>query len=371
MQTAKQEQRSPSLKIARPLGGVLWRAVLLRAVLLAVLEGAARTSWVQQRLKVASLGSYHYQFEIKWFQLQRYVQAHEGVDVIFLGSSLVNSGVQPEEVNRAFAAASGEPELRIFNFGVEGLTIQPNSVVAQILVESYHPKVIIFGTEIRDYAANNGVKTAERFLSDPWVRYRMGEFTLRGWLAEHSAATRYFLAYRNWMSWDFAANHSQVITRTRKLTADGYDVENRIADRTQLDVDPSNPEDAEALAVFAGFRIDEGRLANLQALLDLQQAAGVQVLVVEMPVTPQFYQLFERGMDAHDEFVQVVSAQVQAGGSLFYPALPEDQLPEDGRSDRVHLSKYGAAVFSRDIGNWLAGLSSQPGIDLRQTGGGQ
>ena len=371
MQAATEQPPSPSLKIERPLGGALWRALLLLAVLLAALEGLARSPWVQQRLAVASLGSYHYQFEIKWFQLQRYVQAHDGVDVLFLGSSLVNSGIQPQEVNRAYVQASGENPLRIFNFGVEGLTIQPNSVVAQLLVESFHPKVIIFGTEIRDYAANNGVETAEKFLGGDWLRYRLGEFSLRGWLAEHSAAARYFLAYRNWMSWDFAANHSQVITRTRKLTADGYDVENRIAERAQLDVDPSNPEDAEALAVFAGFRIDEGRLANLQALLDLQQAAGVRVLVVEMPVTPQFYQLFEHGMDAHDEFVQVVSAQVQAGGSLFYPALPEDQLPEDGRSDRVHLSKYGAAVFSRDIGDWLAGLSSQPGIDLRQTGGGQ
>jgi len=370
MQTAKEEQFSRSLKLARPVGGVLWRAVLLLAVLLAALEGLTRTPWVQQRLKVASLGSYHYQFEIKWFQLQRYVQAHDGVDVIFLGSSLVNSGIQPEEVNRAFVEASGEPELRIFNFGVEGLTIQPNSVVAQMLVDSFHPKVIIFGTEIRDYAANNGVETAETFLSDPWVRYRMGEFTLRGWLAEHSAATRYFLAYRNWMSWDFAENHSQVIERTRKLTPDGYDVENRVADRAQLDVDPANPEDAEALEIFAGFQIDAGRLDNLNTLLGLQQE-DVRVLVVEMPVTPQFYQLFERGMDAHDEFVHVVSAQVEAGGSLFYPALPEEQLPEDGRSDRVHLSKYGAAVFSRYVGEWLAEHSGEQGLDLRQTGGGQ
>jgi hypothetical protein len=369
MQAATEQPPSPSLKIERPLGGVLWRALLLLAVLLAAAEGLARSAWVQQRLEVASLGNYHYQFEIKWFQLQRYVQAHGGVDVLFLGSSLVNSGIQPQEVNRAFVEASGEPELRIFNFGVEGLTVQPNSVVARLLAESFHPGVIIFGTEIRDYAANNGVETAEKFLSDPWLRYRLGEFSLRGWLAEHSAAYRYFLAYRNWMSWGFAESHGLVLRRSAALTADGYDVENRVAERAQLEVDPSNPEDAEALAIFAGFRIDEGRLADLQALLDLQQAAGVRVLVVEMPVTPQFYQLFEQGQAAHDEFVQVVSAQVEAAGSVFYPALPEEQLPEDGRSDRVHLSKYGAAVFSRTLGTWLAELSSQPGLELRQAGG--
>jgi len=371
MQPTREETPTRSLKIERSLGSALWRGLLLLVILLAAAEGLARTSWVQQRLEVASLGNYHYQFEIKWFQLQRYVRAHDGVDVIFLGSSLVNSGIQPEEVNQAYVEASGGPALRIFNFGVEGLTVQPNSVVARLLVESFHPKTLIFGTEIRDYAANNGVETAEKFLSDPWVRYRMGEFNLRGWLAEHSAAARYFLAYRNWMTWDFAENHSQVIRRTNALTEDGYDVENRVADRDQLDVDPSNPEDAEALQIFAGFQIDEGRLENLRSLLDLQQETGVRVLVVEMPVTPQFYQFFEQGIAAHEEFLQVVSSEVEAGGGLFTPALTEDQLPENGRSDRVHLSKYGAAVFSRTLGAWLAELSTQQGIDLRQTGGGQ
>ncbi|MBE0582280.1 MAG: hypothetical protein IH612_00800, partial [Desulfofustis sp.] len=154
----------PSIQIKRPVGGIILRALVLLLVFLAALEGAARTSFVQNKLEVASLGNYHYQFEIKWFHLQRYVKTNGGVDVIFLGSSLVNSGVQPEAVNQAWTAESGQPPLRIFNFGVEGLTIEPNSVVARLLVETYHPKVIVFGTEIRDYVANNGTEAAEAFL---------------------------------------------------------------------------------------------------------------------------------------------------------------------------------------------------------------
>ncbi len=361
--------KTDSLRLERPVGGVLWRGLLLLAVVLAAAEGIARIPGVQRRLEVASFGHYHYQFEIKWFQLERYVQAHDGVDVIFLGSSMVNTGVQPEEVNRAWQEATGEPPLRIFNFGIEGLTIQPNSVVAQLLVESFHPRAIIFGTEIRDYAANNGVKEAETFLADPWVRYRIGEFTPRGWLAEHSAAVRYFLAYRNWMNWDFAKNHSWVIRRTDNLTADGYDVENQVVLRRQLEVDPEDPEDAEVLEMFAGFQMAQSRLDNLRSLLDLQEE-GVQVLVVEMPVTPQFYQFFDDGMQEKERFVETVSAEVEAAGSVFHPAIPEDQLPINGRSDRVHLSKFGAAVFSRYLGEWLAGLPEQ-GVQLRQAGGGQ
>ena len=99
-------------------------------------------------------------------------------------------------------------------------------------------------------AANNGVETAEKFLADPWVQYRLGNFSVRGWLAEHSAAYRYFLAYRNWMAWDFAGNHSLVLRRTGALTPDGYDIENRVAEDPYRPPDPNDPEDAEAFEVF-------------------------------------------------------------------------------------------------------------------------
>jgi hypothetical protein len=356
----------PSLKLDRPIGGVLLRAVLLLVILLAAVEGVVRIPAVERRLSTPSLGNYHYQFEIKWFALQRYVEAHDGVDILFLGSSLVNSGIDPEQINQAWVDASGQPELRIFNFGVEGLTIEPNSVVARLLVETYHPKVIIFGTEIRDYAANNGVETAEKFLSDPWIQYRTGQFTLRGWLADHSAAYRYFLAYRNWMSWDFAENHSKVIRRANALSPDGYDIENRVDNDPYRPPDPADSEDAEAFEVFAGFQIAEERLEKLDELLALADTTGTIVLVVEMPVTPQFFLYFEEGEAAHQEFLYVVSEKVTGAGGIFCPGISEDQLPENGRSDRVHLSKYGAAVFSQYLGEWLAELHAE-GIELRGT----
>lgn len=357
-----------SLQIERRIGRVVLYALLLVLVLLVAAEAVARIPWVQRRVEVASVGNYHYQFEIKWFHLQRYVEENGGVDVLFLGSSLVNSGIDPDEVNAAWTETTGESPLRMYNFGVEGLTIQPNSVVAQLLVETYHPKAIVFGTEIRDYAANNGVETAEKFLADPWLQHRLGKLTLRGWLVENSAAYRYFLAYRNWMRWDFAENQARIIRRTSKLSDTGYDVENRVAEDPYRPPDPDDPEDAEGFEVFADFEIDAGRLENLETLLSLQDE-GVTIMVAEMPVTPQFFDFFEDGLGAHDEFVEVVSSRVEDAGVEFIPALPENDLPDNGRSDRVHLSKHGAAVFSRYLGEWLGQLTLESGLDLRQPGG--
>ena len=351
----------------RSVGGVLLRAVLIVLVVLGAAEGIARLPGVQRAFEIQSLGNYHYQFEIKWFQLERYVEANGGVDVLFLGSSLVNSGIEPEALNQAWTTTTGEPPLRAFNFGVEGLTIEPNSAVARLLVETYHPRAIVFGTEIRDYAANNGVETAENFLSDAWVQYRLnGTFSLRGWLAEHSAAYRYFMAYRNWMTWDFAENHSTVIRRTDALTAAGYDVENRVAEDPHKPPDRSDPEDAEAFEVFAEYELADSRRENLADLLKMHESGQTLVLIVEMPVVPEFYQFFPQGEAARAEFVESVSTMTEAAGSWFLPAMPQDLIPENGYSDRVHLSKFGAPALSEYIGGWLAELHTRHGLNLRQ-----
>jgi hypothetical protein len=185
--------QSNSLSITRPWGRTVLQTLLILGILLIAIEGLFRLDAVQRRFQLTSLGNYHYLFEVKWFQLERYVEKHGGVDVIFLGSSLVNSGIVPEEFIQGYTENLAVESPRVFNFGIEGMTIQPNSVVAKILIETYHPQALIFGTEIRDYYAKNGVIVAERFLSNPWVRYRNGDFNFWGWLAEHSHAYPYYL----------------------------------------------------------------------------------------------------------------------------------------------------------------------------------
>jgi hypothetical protein len=279
--------------------------------------------------------------------------------VILLGSSLVNSGLDPDAINQSWSQQSGEEPLRIFNFGVEGMTIQPNSAVADMLIETYQPQVLIFGTEIRDYAANNGVEVAENFLADPWVQYQQGQFSLRGWLAEHSAAYRVFLTYRNWMTWTFAENRSITITRTAKLTEAGYDVENNTTDIAQTPPDPADPEDAAAFETFGGFEMSPERIEILKTLLSFDQQTDTQIILLELPVSPTFYGYFERGLAERDHFVEVVSGIAKENGVHFFEAIPEDDLPPDSRSDRVHLNAAGANYYSQVVGGWLADLQAQ------------
>jgi len=360
--------REKSLAITRPWGRTALLAVLILAVLLIAIEGLFRLEGIQQRFELRSYGNYHYFFEIKWFQLERYVEEHGGVDVIFMGSSLVNAGIVPERFFQAYTKITGEENLRVFNFGIEGMTIQPNAVVAKLLIETYQPQVLIFGTEIRDYYSKNGVVVAERFLSNNWVRYRNGDFNLWGWLAEHSEAYPYYLATRNWLTWKYYDHFTTIMDRIDKMMPDGYDIEHAANTFHTQPPDPNNPEDKEVIDFFADYEIDESRLGNLQDFLDLGETYGVEIIFVEMPVAPTFFDYFQDGEDAHIEFVEVVSAIVTEAGKVFLPAPSEDLFAVRDRSDRVHLNKYGAPKFSRYLGEQLGEIALQEGFTLSGEG---
>jgi hypothetical protein len=90
-----------------------------------------------------------------------------------------------------------------------------------------------------------------------------------------------------------------------------------------------------------------------------------------MPVAPTFWGYFQREEAEHEDFAAVVSDVIREAGNIFVPAPPEDLFPVRGRSDRVHLNKYGAPIFSRYLGEQLGELTNEGLLDLSGEGGGE
>jgi len=320
-------------------------------------ELLARSQWVEKISPWRSVGNYHYQFEIKWFRLQDYVKRNGGVDVIILGSSLVNTGIDPDVMAEVFYEQTGI-QLRIFNFGVEGLTVAPNSVVARILVERYHPALLIYVAEMREFYPGTGLIDETRFLADPWLQYQSGDFNLTGWAVDHSAALQHYLPFRNWMRADFLETLPLLLKRVHDTTASGYELDRLTGKNIDAIPDPNNPDDAKNFAAYKNYRIDPTRLTDLQSILDLRQPDKTAMLVVEMPVHPTFY-YFVGGETVHQHFQQTLSALVEASGGSFLPAETCNDIPLEGRSNRWHLNYIGVPIFSKCLGQELSILSSQ------------
>jgi hypothetical protein len=351
---------SPSSVHKSPFWVLFLYTLLAFLVLIFILEGLARLPIIGQISPYRSVDNYNYQFEIKWFRLQDYVKQNGGVDIIFVGSSLVNTGIDPDRVAKAYFNKTGV-RVRMFNFGVEGMTVSPNSVITGLLVKHYHPALIVYVTEMRDYIAGNGMDYETRFLADSWLHTELGKFDPFIWLVNNSAALQHYLPYRNWMRSDFSQTMSTYVERYQGTTASGYEADHLVGTNIDRLPDPNKPDDAANFLEGKNYQISPSRLSNLKTIL----AAGkpyrlpTAIWVVEMPVHPTFY-VFVGGEQVHRQFQQVISSFVASNGGSFLPSEAcLDAIPLQGRSNRWHLNYIGAPIFSSCLGEQLALLAQQ------------
>jgi hypothetical protein len=334
--------------------------LLILSIIFGILEGLARTSAAERLLPLRSYGNYHTQFEIKWQKLEDFARDNGGVDVILLGNSMVNTGIDPEILENQLSI-SGQP-LRIFNFGVEGLTGAPVADLASLLVDTYHPAKFIYFTEMRDYLAGNGDDVAKNFLSDEWLQYRLGQKNFTGWLVDHSFALQRLLPLRNWARADFLDTWLQNMRRFENTHPDGYEPEIQKSDFSGNPPDPNDPEDQKLFVLYGNYTIDPDRLSYLKQIIDLREK-GTYVVVTEFPAYPGFYTYFG-GEQVHADYLSSIADYTREQGGLFVAPISPDLIPLSGRADDHHLNEVGAKLYSGLLGQQFNLLCQLQGICL-------
>jgi hypothetical protein len=312
-----------------------------------------------------SLGSFHSQFEIKWFKLQDYVQANGAVDVILIGNSMVNTGIDPRILESEYETLTGQ-KLRIFNFGVEGLTVKTNSKIADILYEKYHPGTILVGTEMRDYVLANDVDVTAKFESNAWFKSQVEKRnTLESWLISNSSGLQRLLVLRNWSSFDFLDNFLVTIQRYYRTKASGYEPDLYVfnnplfikedptrGEEITKHPDPNDPSEKIYFDLFSNFKIDPSRLSDLKSILALH-SRGVQVFVTEMPVYPTYFDYFG-GESVHQKFLTDIKQSISENRGIFLDPVAWDLFPLEDRVDNHHLNYLGAPLYSQLLAQQLA-----------------
>ena len=329
-----------------------------------ILEVAVHKGFLNKLYARESLGNYPtpmgQYFDIKWYGLQEYVARNGGVDVILIGSSVVNTGIDPDVVAESYFKLTGT-WLRIYNFGIESLDIVPNSVYAKILVQKYHPALLVFGTIPRDFLASDNADVNQQFLSSPWIEYETGQWNLAGFLIDQSAILRHYLPYRNWMRSDFLDTMFMIDHRLSRTSSSGYESDYGIDMNLDRPPDPNSPGEQATFAKYHDFKIDPTRLSYLLNILHLQNTGNTRVVVTEMPMDPTFYD-YMGGISVYQEYQNEIAAAVTASGGIFFPSNGDLQIPANGRPDRMHLNRFGAPVYSTYLGTQLATLTTNEGL---------
>lgn len=353
-----QSDQRVTLKINRPQQHVLAYGAVLFLLVCLLAEVVARTPFVQSRVPYQAYGMNHTQLELQLNLLNRFVKQNGAPDCFIFGSSQAFREIDPHVFTTAFNRKSGE-SLTCYNFGVTGSQIWTTSLLGEILIEKYHPRLVILGTSFLDYTEGREFQIDERFKQNDWLEYESGKFTLGGWLTEYS------YAWRTITILSYAApngmHYREVVRESHKW--DGEIGKNGFALSTKA-INPAEPvEDGFVKNLqleFGNFGISERNLSALDEIVAFSQSHGAQVLIAEMAYHPALLELKNpKGSPRADReqtlaFIEKVNARLAKIAKKNQVALvkfnPSMSLPETGWFDLYHLNRSGAKIFSRWLG---------------------
>jgi len=346
--------RNPTLQLTWPLGQVPLLALLMLGLIIGLAEGMARTETVQAQLPPPTLGSGHTMFDTKVALLEAFVEKEGPVDCIFLGASVTNAGIDPEIFEQVYQNRTGQ-ELKCFNFGIKGLMMYGTAAVAQMLVETYQPRLLILSTLP---GLEQEPRQAEQLVLDsPWLQYKLGQPRFDGWLLEHSVAYRYWLHGRIWLEQPPSSSAGSP-NFNMVYHPNGYSHFQKNRKMVNINHPPDPIEEAELFEYYADFEISEGHLAALERILQLQ-SEQMTVVIAEVPVHPTFFRFFPRGQADYERILAVTRQYADHYEVLFLTTPKLNLIPNRGWRNRNHLNQKGAKIFSRWLGQEIGQAVNQ------------
>ena len=267
---------------------------------------------------------------------------------------MVDVGFDPGAFQEGYQEITGQG-IRCFNFGIDASSAASTAALARILVEDYHPSLLLIGTDARDYAIPATDPDPAVVLETPWVQYRQGQFSLDGWLMDWS----YLYRYRQHLSGLLHFNFGDTLWSETKpelpMLEDGHTLVDTVAGYIN---DPPAPQDDSFEVVyysriFKPYHALESNLESLQGIMEYNNSE-TQVIIVEMPVSDGLYYFFGNGAADYNGFVGSVDTLANLQQVPFVRTEPLDFIPDNGWSDYSHLNVNGSRIFSNWLGRQIA-----------------
>ena len=340
-----------TLQINAPFGKTFWLVMLVLFLLVGIAECVSRSEFFQAPLTPPKMGSRHYQLGHKLALLDAEVKKNGPIDCIMVGSSMVDMGFDPNVFQKDYQEIAGR-DIRCFNFGIDSSSVASSAALVKILIEDYHPRLLIFGTDPRDYAIPGMERGPAVILDTSWVKYRLGSFSLEGWLLDHSYLFRYRQHLSRLMRFNFEGTLWSATQLDLPILPTGYTPLSTISTYINNPPDPldTSYEVTYYKNIYSSYHVLDENLEAMEAILDYN-GSETQVIIVEMPVSDGLYYFFGSGEADYDRFVARVSELASLHRVPFWRTEPLDSIPDDGWSDYSHLNTTGAEIFSA----WLGG----------------
>jgi hypothetical protein len=358
-----------TLRLEKSSSKTLWLTLTMLFVFSGIAEMLVRTEFFQTPLTPPKMGSSHYQLGHKLALLDAEIKRNGPVNCLMLGSSMTDASMNPEIFQDAYREVTGR-DLHCFNFAINASSAASTAVMARILVEDYDPRLLIIGTDPRDYVLPLDDPDVVAAIDSAWIRYRLGDFSLDGWLTDVS----YLYRYRQHISRLLRFTFKDTLWSDTKINypflPNGYTPISTVS----LNVDsPPDPLDTSYEVtyysrIYSSYEMLDVNLKALEEVMELNRI-GTQVIVVEMPVSDGLYYFFSNGEADYNRYVVRVSELADLHQVPFWRTEPLNLIPDDGWSDYSHLNTTGAEAFSLWLGRQVGDALKQDIIQISAPSG--
>ncbi len=331
---------------SEPITGRRWRQLLVAVVLfLVVAELCTRL--------IAS----HLETPLQWdtYETQRKVQQidalsqHGGADVVFLGSSIVDDGLEPQVIDQQLGSG-----VLSYNAGLTASIPRMTLKWAQyVVIPKLHPKVIVLGLDAYDFGAEDPNRTSvyNLYVGSSGARQAMGTDdpiqAADRWLGQVSS-----LWFHKYQLRDPAAvlhaiegHPAPVDIGAADVDALGRQTEDQFFHWTNA-----------ATVTVNGWSLGSQDVDAVKQLISLAQAHHIQVVLVNMPATKEFVAEMPHGQTTYQIFNNEVSSLGRQTGSpvLNYQSVSNHALFKDN----IHLNYEGTELVSARLGVALRAVVS-------------
>jgi hypothetical protein len=341
---------SGTLQIRLSFGKTIGLVIGLLLLFVGIAEWAARLEAFQSPLTPPKMGSRHYQLGHKLALLEAATRKEGSMDCIMVGSSVVDRGFDPDAFENAYSEITGR-NIRCFNFGIDASSIVSAGTLTRILVEDYGPRLLILGTDPRDYTLHTDDQDVAVIMNSPWIRYRSGDFSLEGWLLDHSYLYRYRQHLSRLVRFHFDNTLWSETQLNFPILPNGFTPTAKISAHVNSPPDPQDTsyESTYYTRLYSSYQILDENLEALAGIMD-RNGAGRQVIVVEMPVSDGLYYFFGNGETDYNRYIASVNELANLHQIPFWRTEPLDSIPDNGWADYSHLNVTGARIFSAWLG---------------------
>jgi hypothetical protein len=322
------------------LRGILYFFLTIPLVLLAS-EIVARSP-LGTFLPAPSIQADNFLFEAKIYALERQVRQDGKLDCLFIGSSVSNSDIDPEIVERVYRERTGS-SIHCYNLGIPALTLKNGTAIADAVITRFHPKVLIYALLPRDI--NDLTANADHLETIDWITYNQGHPSFNGWLVNHSYGWRYFLTWRYWL---IPKNRIKMAEDTLWLTSKGFQPAQGIRE-------PYIPNPTMTPERLRGAWADVERVQTMERFLALREK-GVTIVLVEGPAYHEPDQSDAETWRVYQtDYLPTLLTILETNNIPFWRTEAISiQVPKPNWYDWLHLNSAGAKTFSEWLGEQMA-----------------